>query len=677
VAKRIEERIENLRRRIRHYERKYYVEDTSDVSDFEFDGLMKELEALEAAHPELITPDSPTQRVGGEPIEGFKTVTHRVPMLSIENTYSEEELKEFHKRVLKGVGEEPIEYVVEVKIDGLAVSLRYEAGRLVYGATRGDGFRGDNVTENLKTIREIPLVLEPVGGGATVLPVLEVRGEVYMPIPEFRRINEEKERAGEPPFANPRNAAAGTLKLLDPRIAAKRRLRVFCYGVGDYEGVTFHSHWEVLDRLRQLGFQRNPEVKRCKSIDDVIKRCRAFEKVKGEQDYAVDGMVIKVNSFDQQEYLGSTTKAPRWMVAFKFPPERATTLVRNVIWSVGKTGVITPVADLDPVHLSGTTVKRASLHNADEIERKGVRVGDTVVVEKAGEIIPQVVKVMEEKRSGGEKKVQIPKTCPVCGARTVRLPEEVYLRCSNMACPAQVKERIIYYASRQAMDIEGMGPAVVDQLVDGNMIKDIGDLYSLKAEEVEALERMGTKSAQNVIDGIETSKKRALGNLITALNIPHVGAATGDLLAREFGSLEGLAKASVEHLAAIEAIGPVVSQAIHSFFRDEANLKVIEKLRTAGVNFKSTRAAGPERRNPAVEGKTFVVTGTLAHFSRTEIETRIRQMGGKATSSVSSKTDYVVHGDNPGSNIDKARQLGVKTLTEEEFVQLANIPLPK
>jgi len=654
-------RIEELRELIRYHDRKYYVENAPEISDYEYDQLVKELEKLEARFPDLVTPDSPTQRVGGEPVEGFPTVRHRQPMLSIANTYSARELEQFDQRVRRLLKGEKVEYVAEPKIDGVAVSLTYERGRLVLGATRGDGVTGEDITANIRTIRAIPLRLHAKERPA----LLEVRGEVYMSFDAFRKCNEEREEAGEPRFANPRNAAAGSLKLLDPRITARRNLLFFAHSLGAHEGIEFRSQFEFLEAAARFGLPVNPHRKLCPSIQEVIRLTQEWQELHKTQPYQWDGMVVKVNSLDQQRRLGATSKAPRGLVAYKFPPEEAVTRLVRVDVQVGKTGVLTPVARLEPVQLSGTTVQNATLHNFDEIARKDIRVGDEVIIEKAGEIIPQVVGV---KRRHGRRPIKPPSRCPVCGGPVEKDPGGVYYRCTYPLCSAQLKQRLIYFASRHAMDIEGMGPALVDQLVDRGLVKDVADIYSLRPEQIAGLERMGKKSAHNVCRAIAESRKRDLNRLITALGVRHVGTHAAEILARHFGSMDRLARATVEELREIPEVGDITARSVVEFFSRPETEKVIRKLAQAGVNMKSL-APRPARDGP-LKGKTLVVTGTLKNYSRQEIEEKIASLGGRAASSVSRKTDYVIVGESPGSKLDKARQLGVPTLTEEEFERL-------
>ncbi|MBU1147267.1 MAG: NAD-dependent DNA ligase LigA, partial [Candidatus Omnitrophica bacterium] len=541
MKKDIEQEIKKLRQIIDHHDRRYYVENKPEVSDQEYDRLMKELEKLEKAHPELVTPDSPTQRVSGEILEGFETVEHRETMLSMDNTYSADEIREFDKRVKKNLEVDKLDYVVELKIDGVSVSLLYEKGRFVQGATRGDGFKGDAITVNLKTIRSLPLTLGNFvscpKGQLTKLPrpeLFEARGEVYMPRKSFERINKEKEKLDEDLFANPRNAAAGSLKLLDSSMVAKRHLSMWIYGVGYVEGAGFETQSEALSFLKEAGFSTNPYIKKCHTIEEVISYCDSWEKKKDSLDYDIDGMVIKVDSFLYQKALGQTSKSPRWMIAYKFPAERKETVLKDIVVQVGRTGTLTPVAMLKPVELSGSTVSRATLHNQDEIMRKDIRIGDHVIIEKAGEIIPQVVEAIKKKRTGREKKFSMPKKCPACSSKVESVEGEVALRCENLSCPAQLKERVKHFASRQAMDIEGMGEAIVNQLVDKKLIEDYGDIYSLKLDKVADLERMADKSASNLMNAIEKSKSNELNCLVFGLGIRHVGVRAAWILASRF-----------------------------------------------------------------------------------------------------------------------------------------------
>jgi len=586
----VKQRIEQLRAEIRQHDYHYYVLNQPKISDRQYDQLFAELKALEQAHPELITPDSPTQRVSGQPLEGFATVRHAVPMLSMDNTYNEQELRAFDERVRKQLGTGDYEYVVEPKIDGLAISLRYEDGALVTAATRGDGEVGDDVTANVRTIKAIPLRL--LGRG--VPAVLEVRGEVYMPTEAFLELNRIRSQAGEAPFANPRNAAAGSLKLLDARITATRNLSFFAYATGQLSQPLAEDHYGTLQRLKQLGLPVNPHITKARDIEQVIKTCLEWEEKRASLEYQIDGMVVKVNRFDQQAALGATGRAPRWCIAYKFAAEQAETVVESIDVQVGKSGILTPVANLRPVQLAGTTVKRASLHNFDEMRRLDVRCGDTVVIEKAGEIIPQVVKVKKELRPAGAKPFPIPKQCPICGRKVKKDEDGVYIRCTNTGCVGQLKELLRYFAGRGQMDIEHLGPALIDQLVDSGLVKNFADLYKLRAEQLAGLERMAEKSATNVIKAIEKSKRRPLWRLIAALGIRHIGGQSAQILAEHFGSLEALMEADVETLASIDQIGPKMAESVHAYFRDPKNRAVIEQLLAADV-----RPEAPARRRRA------------------------------------------------------------------------------
>lgn len=658
------EQIARLRDEIRYHNRKYYVDAAPEISDLEYDRLVERLKRLEAEHPELITPDSPTQRVGEEPVEGLVQVEHRVPMLSIENTYSVEDLKRFGERTAKLLPGEKIEWVVELKIDGVAVSLLYEDGLLVRGATRGNGRVGDDVTHNIRTIASVPLRLV----GKSVPPVLEVRGEVYMRNSDLVALNQQQQRRGEPTFANTRNVTAGTIRLLDPRIAAQRRLRFFCHSVGSVEGLKARTHMEFLEEMAGFGIPITPEVKCFPSFDEAVEYCEQLIGRLHELDFEIDGLVLKVNRFEQRARLGATSKSPRWVIAYKFEKYEGTTRVRDIRVQVGKTGTITPVADLEPVTLAGTVVSHASLHNADEIDRKDVRVGDVVVVEKAGKIIPHVVRVEKHLRKEELPKFRFPKKCPVCDEKLIRDEGGVYIRCPNPACPAQIKERIRYFASRNAMDIEGLGDKLVDQLVDQGLVRSYGDLYRLSLDKLINLERMGRKSSENLLAGIEASKGRGLARLLNALSIRHVGTRVATVLADAFGSMDALRAASRDELSEVHEIGPVIAGSVYEFLHSEYGRKTISDLASVGVKMESARPVARGAR--FLEGKTLVVTGTLAKYTRDQVNELIAQHGGHAASSVSKNTDYVVVGENAGSKLAKAQQLGVKILTEEQFEEL-------
>ncbi|OGW88544.1 MAG: hypothetical protein A3A73_00140 [Omnitrophica bacterium RIFCSPLOWO2_01_FULL_50_24] len=667
-------KIEKLRRDLERHNRKYYVEAKPVISDQEFDALMRELIDLEKEFPDLKTPDSPSERVGGAPLKEFRTVRHKIPMMSMDNTYSYDELREFDERVKKGLDAKDVDYFVEEKIDGVSISLLYRDGVFVLGATRGDGRLGDDVTENLKTIDDIPLQFR---GKAPA--VLEVRGEVYLAHKSFEAINREKEKAGEELFKNPRNACAGTLKLLDPKIVRKRKLNLFCHGLGQIEGSpNFHgqsskrsgegsavrSQSEFFEQLRELGFPTIPNAKEVKDIESVIEFVESFKKKKDRLGYNVDGLVVKVNDFKARDRLGATSKAPRWMIAYKYPAEQAVTELEDIEISVGRTGALTPVALLKPVRLSGTTVSRASLHNRDEIERLDVRVGDFVRVEKSGEIIPKVVAVEVSKRGTGVRKFKFPDRCPVCGGRATRSGDEVVVRCVSLACPAQLKGRIKHFAMRDALDIEGMGEALIEQLVEKKLVKGLADLYELAFDQVAGLERMGEKSAQNLFDGIEKSKSKELYRLIFGLGIPNAGEHAAQILADRFKHLDRLTRSTAEELQAIPGIGPTTADSVVDFFKDAGTRSTLEKMKKSGVRFDVVES---KKLGTAFAGKTFVITGTLKHYSRSEAEQLIRKFGGSAISSISKKTDFLVLGDESGSKYDKAKALGIHVIDEHQF----------
>ncbi len=656
------ERAEVLRREIEFHNYRYYVLDEPVIPDSQYDRLMRELEKLEEQFPELVTPYSPTQRVGGRPREGFTTLRHLSPMLSLANAFNEGELRDFDRRVRQALADEQVEYVVEPKIDGLAVSLCYENGYFIRGATRGDGETGEDITGNLKTIRSVPLRLRrPV-------PELEVRGEAYMSKDSFARLNEAREEAGESLFANPRNAAAGTLRQLDPRVTASRRLALFVYGIGHSSGIAPSGHKEVLELLNELGFKVNPEYRVFEQMDELIEYSSRWQAGRFDLPYAVDGLVIKVNSLSQQERLGATMKSPRWAVAYKFPPEQAVTRVKNIFVRVGRTGVLTPSADLEPVRLAGTTVSKATLHNEDMIREKDIRIGDRVLVQKAGDIIPEIVAVLTGERDGAEVPWSMPRECPSCRSPVVRAAGEAAVRCTNLACPAQLWEGLIHFASRNAMDIAGLGPAVIGQLLAAGLVREPADLYSLRHEDLVALERLGPRSARNLLEAIEASKSNSLARLIFALGIRHVGERAAKVLAARYKSMEALMAAREEDLVAIPEIGPKIAAGIVGFFAGKENRWVLEKLVQAGVNTRDandgTGEGGP------LSGKVFVLTGTLESFSRQEAREQVEKRGGKVASSVSHNTDYVVAGEKPGSKYEKAVALGIKVLNEGEFKEI-------
>jgi DNA ligase (NAD+) len=668
VAKKsIEQQIAQLRDQIREHDRRYYVDAAPTISDREYDQLIDGLKKLEAENPEHLTPDSPTQRVGGEPVSGLDHVRHRVPMLSIDNTYSEEELLKYGARTAKLLPDEEIAWDVELKIDGVAVSLTYEDGLFVQGVTRGDGKVGDDVTHNLRTVRGVPLRLS----GNDVPSSLEIRGEVYMTNTDLADINARRKAAGRELYANTRNTAAGGIKLLDPKQCAERRLRFFCHGVGYIEGLPTNSHWEFLQMVGRWGVPATPLVKRFDTFDAAVAHCQAVIGRLHEFDFEVDGLVLKVDRFDQRDRLGATSKAPRWLVAYKFEKYEATTQVNDIIITVGKSGALTPTAELEPVQIAGTTVSRVGLHNVEEIARKDIRIGDTIVVEKAGKIIPHVVRVEKHLRPEGAKEFVYPTSCPVCGTTLERDEGGVYIRCPNFSCPAQLGERLLYFASRSAMDIEGVGEKLAYQLVESGFVNDFADLYSLTEEKLTQLERMGKKSAQKLLENIEASKTRGLARLLNALCIRHVGARVATTIAEHFGSMDDLLAASEEDLSNVEDVGEVIAESVYKFLHSKNGERAVDKLRAAGLDLtapkKSPASAGTAG---PLSGKTLVVTGTLGKYKRDEIESLIVQYGGSAASSVSKKTDYLIAGEKAGSKLDKARTLGVKIISEAEFDEL-------
>jgi DNA ligase (NAD+) len=654
-------RIEVLRRVLVLHEKKYYLDNDPQISDAEYDGLMKELEGLEALHPDLATPDSPTRRVGGAPAEGFETVRHRVPMMSLDNVYSVEDLEEFGRRLEKLLPGREISYVAELKIDGLGISLLYRDGRLEQAVTRGDGVQGDDVTANVRTIRSLPLSI-PEGGE------VEVRGEIYMPFESFRGLNLEREKAGEPLFANPRNAAAGSLRQLDPRIVAARRLDAFLYWL-TVDGREPPSQWETLKTLRRLGFKTNPESRRAASLAEVTAFWRDWTERRDALAYDADGIVIKVDAADQRADLGSTAKAPRGAVAFKFPARQATTRLLAIEVQVGRTGALTPVAHLEPVRLSGTTISRATLHNEDEIRRKDIRVGDVVLIERSGDVIPKIVGPMKERRDGRERPFDPPRECPVCRSAVHRSEEEAVARCENPSCPARVRESILHFAGRRSMDIEGLGEALVDQLLSARLVASIPDLYRLKLDDLAALERMGAKSAANLLEGIEASKTNDPARLVFGLGIRHVGEKLARNLIAHFGGIEELAAAGREALLEVEEVGPIVAESLAFFFGQPETRRLLDRLAAAGLRFKADKPAGGAP-GTALAGKTFVLTGKLAGFTRDEAKAAIERRGGAVTDSVSKKTGYLVVGEDAGSKLDKAIKLGIPTLNEEQLRKL-------
>jgi len=656
-------RIERLRKKIHHHNYQYYVLNEPIISDYQYDQLYKELEELERLFPELITSDSPTRRIGGKPLKEFKTVKHTVKMLSLDNTYSEDEVREFDKRVKKGLGKD-VQYEVTLKIDGVAVTLLYKNGKFVLGATRGDGLRGDDITQNLKTIRTIPL--EILGDNKELMDI-EVRGEVFLPKKSFDRLNREREKQGLHIFANPRNAAAGTLKLLDSKEVAKRGLDIFIHTIPEQPGPHFISHYKSLKKLSLTGFKVIPDIKLCSTVDEIFQYIKEWQDKREGFECEVDGLVIKVDNFNDQITLGYTIKSPRWAIAYKYQAKQAITKLKDIHFQVGRTGRITPVAILDPISLSGSTISRATLHNEDEIKRKGIKIGDYVIIEKGGEVIPKVVDVVKNRRTGKEEDFHFRKTCPVCGEKIYRLLDEADWRCVNSSCPAQIKRAISHFASRQAMDIEGCGYILVDKLVDKGILKGFDAIYSLDIETIAKLERMGEKSAQNLINAIEKSKKREFVNVLYALGIPNIGINASNLLVNEFKSIDQIINAKIEDLSKIDGIGEIVGQSIINYFKNKKNLELIEKLKKFGIRFKSKKQIS---KKAFLRGKTFVFTGELDSMTRQEAQSKIRKLGGHSSSSVSKKTDFVIAGRDPGSKYKKAKKLGVKTISEQEFLNM-------
>jgi DNA ligase (NAD+) len=663
-VKDVQKKIEKLRAEIRRHEELYYVNDTPEISDRDYDQLIEDLQAFEEKNPEFITPDSPTQRVGGRPAEGFAQVVHTRPMLSLENSYNIEELRAFGERSRKLADGRPIEYVAELKIDGLSLSLKYEGGVLTRGITRGDGRIGEDVTQNARTIRSIPLRLK--SKAKVIDGEVEVRGEAFIPLDVFRRTNEEREESGEPRYANPRNAASGAIRQLDSKLVAKRKLDMFAYDLLVNGRKPFATHWEALNWLEDAGFKVNPNRKQCKTIEEVIDFANEQETKRDDLNYEIDGLVVKVDSTAQQDDFGTTSKAPRWAVAYKYPARQASTKVLDIVVQVGRTGALTPVANLEPVLLAGTTVKRATLHNEDEIERLGLMIGDWVMIEKSGEIIPKVLNVITSKRTGDEKPFVPPKNCPVCDHEILRPEGEVVSRCVNPGCPAQSVGSLIHFASRRAMRIEGLGGVLAVQLVDEGLVKDVGDLYSLTLEQVAGLPRMAKKSATNLLEQIEASKTKGLSNLVYALGIRHVGERTAGILAHQFGSLERLGQATVEELDDVPEIGLTVAQSVRDWFDDESNQKLCVRLRDAGVKTEEEKQNVTDI-DERFAGKQFVLTGKMEGFTRDEAKALIENRGGRVNSSVSKKTDYVIAGEEAGSKLDKANELGVTVIDEEAF----------
>jgi DNA ligase (NAD+) len=668
ASKDLSKKIEDLREQIRHHEYRYYVLDDPQISDSEFDQLMNQLTKLEAEHPDLVTADSPTQRVGGKPREGFLKVRHSSPMLSLDNTYSEDELRNWERRVHELSGKKEIEYVCELKLDGMSLALHYKDGKLVRGITRGDGSEGEDVTLNVRTVRSIPLSVSKEALKKAGIPAdFEVRGEMLMPIAAFKRMNEEREKNGLSLFANPRNATAGTVRQLEPSITAQRRLDYFGYSLLLNGQTYFDRHWETLNALESLGFKVNIRRSLGKNFDELWAFIQEWEPKRESLPYEIDGIVVKVDRTNLQRELGYTGKAPRWAIAYKYAARSGITRVEDIIVQVGRTGKLTPVAMLKPVPIGGTTVSRATLHNMDEIERLGVKIGDWVEVQRGGDVIPKVTRVVEDKaHPRGHKSFHMPEKCPICGTHVVRTEGEVDHRCVNANCPAKLRETILHFASRHVMNIEGMGDALVNQLTDRGLIKNVADIYKLTKADLLQLERMGDKSAQNVLDEIEASKKLPLERVIYGLGMRFVGERTAQFLAEHFGSMEALMDADQEELLEVDEVGPRIAQSIAEFFQEAKNRELVERLRKAGLTFTGKK----RHRGTALAGKTFVLTGTLTRYARDEAKKMIEDAGGRVSSSVSKKTDYVVAGADAGSKLDKAKDLGVNVIGEKDMEKL-------
>jgi len=678
-------RIEQLRDEINRHNRLYYVEANPEISDQEYDALLRELEDLEQQHPDLVTPDSPTQRVGGEPIEGFETVEHAVRMMSIDNTYDEGELRAWYDRIRRGLGGNgddadtlfaggEVTLVVEPKIDGVAVNLRYEAGQLARATSRGDGRQGDDITQNVRTIRAVPLSLHE--DGESIPDVLEVRGEIFMTHEDFATMNRQREEAGEQLFANPRNATAGTLKQLDPRIVAKRSMRFIAHGRGEVQPTDrFERYADLLEAIKTFGLPVSQDTQTCDGIDAAVEIIRDFESKRPHLEYATDGMVVKVDRFDLQEQLGATSKSPRWCIAYKYAAEQATTQLEQVDWQVGKTGRITPRATMKPVQLAGTTVKHASLHNPDEIERLDLHHDDTIVVEKAGEIIPHVIRVLPEHRPKHANPVKPPSQCPSCGSELVREGDEVDIRCINPECPAQFREKLIWFAGRNQMDIDGLGEKVIDQLLDAGLVESFGDIFALheKREQLLELERMGEKKADNLLEAIEQSRSRGLTRVLAGLGIRHVGGRAAQILAEHYGSIDAMIEASRADLEQFEVhgeksgIGPEIAESVYNFLHTDAGEHVIDELRNAGVDLTEATAESPAASDSPFAGKTIVITGSFEGYDRTDLKKKLESLGAKVTSSVSKNTDLVMVGDSPGSKLDQANSLDIETWDEDKL----------
>ena len=655
----IKERVEELREKLRFHEYRYHVLDDPVISDAEYDEMMKELRELENKYPELEDPNSPTRRVGGEPLDKFEKVEHSEEMLSLDNAFSEEDVYDFDERIRKRIDdEEKPEYIVEHKVDGLAIILRYQEGKLSLAATRGDGITGEDVTANIKTIPSVPLKLKkPVD--------IELRGEVFMPEDEFAELNQRRQEDGEEPFANPRNAAAGSIRQLDPAVAADRPLAFLAYTVVAVPDRDFNRHQDAMEYMKKLGFKIN-KYWVTDDLNEVINICQEWVEKRTELNYEIDGMVIKVDQLELQEKLGATSSSPRWAIAYKFPAQQKTTVVKDIEVTVGRTGALTPNAVLEPVEVDGSTVSRATLHNEDEVKKKDVRIGDTVIIQKAGDIIPEIVRVIKDKRTGNEEKFFMPNTCPSCGSEASRDPEEAVWRCTNAACPAQLKESILHFVSREAMNIEGVGPSLIERMMDAELVEDYGDLYYLSKEDLKVLERMAEKSADNVLNAIEASKDRAFDRFLYALGIRYVGSRTAKIIAEHFGSLDKIRKAGELELQEIEEVGPVIARSIIEFFARNRNQIILEKLIEAGLPTELEADTSDEQ----LSGYRFVLTGSLDNFTRQEASEAIESLGGRVTSSVSGRTDFLIVGENPGSKLETAREENVRILQEDEFIKL-------
>jgi DNA ligase (NAD+) len=656
----IEKRIIELRDILNYHNQKYYVEDNPEISDFEYDRLLRELEKLESQRTDLITSDSPTHRVGGKPLKGFETVVHTVPMQSLADVFNKDEIYDFDRRVRSAIGE-GFEYIVEAKIDGLSVSLEYENGRFTRGSTRGDGVTGEDVTQNLKTIKSIPLSIRAKD------IKLEVRGEVYISKENFAKINDEREMLGESLFANPRNAAAGSIRQLDPKVAASRKLDIIIFNVQQIEGKTLLSHKETLDFLKEQGFKVIPISVLCKDINFAIDEIENIGQLRGDLPFEIDGAVIKVNSLAQREMLGSTSKVPRWSVAYKYPAEQQQTVIKDIIVQVGRTGALTPTAILEPIRLAGSTVGRATLHNIDYIRQKDIKIGDTVMVQKAGDVIPEVVEVRKDNRTGLEREFVMPNNCPVCGAEAIRVEGESAVRCTGIECPAQLFRSMVHFASRDAMNIEGLGPAIVDQLIENGMVSNIADLYYLKYEDLVKMDRMGKKSSLNLLNAIEKSKSNSLDKLINGFGIRYIGLGAARLLAENFDSMDSIMEEGIEKLLQVDEIGIKMAESIAKFFGQEQTRHTLKRLNEAGVNMKGNKREIIDNR---FEGQTFVLTGTLEGYARQQAAQIIESFGGKIAGSVSKKTSFVLAGQEAGSKLDKANELGIKVISEDEFNEL-------